>query len=798
MNPKIESVLARGIRRVTGGSVRLAEVVPSPPGWALVLEGELGRGKLEIRENDPSQPAYQRAAGYAFTYGSAGVQLTESQRRTLDSVIALVAEILSRVSTSQLGAAESPVPAARDFPSPHDCHHLESDLSVSPEQISAYRRDGYVILRNALAREVLLSARPILLEALRREWPKEVRPVEERQDAYSQAFVQVVNPGVEDEAVRVFSQARRLGKIAADLMDVSGVRIFSEDWLIKEPGARLTPWHQDATVFPLDTQATCTIWIPLQEVTEGMGLLRYARGSQIAGLASIENINDISEEAYGQIIREHGFPVDDCPPFRLGDISVHDGRMIHGAYPNDSGETRVVLALHCFADGAVVKKPETPIMAHQLADHAPDLKPGDAAVTRKWPLTYSATDPSVGRFLTTGAAPAYHLRGTQLPEGGDPLDLWIQGGRIRLSRPDELESEDVPEVGVEGGFFLSGLVDVHSHVSWPHDRSTPSHAPEFMNANRANYAATGVTCLRDMGSAGDEVLSLVSSPGLPRILASGRLILRHEEFPFTPVDPENLREAFLERISRGARWIKVFTDWSSDYQGKENTGFTGQDEVTYPLPILADAVAAAHAAGARVAAHCFTGPGTDVAIEAGCDSLEHGWAVQEAHLSEMVRKQIAWVPLLGIAAGMWKSAKSFGEQERVTWVEECLDRLARLLPEAHRRGVAIFAGTDWFPEVTVADEIRELHELGLPAEAALAAGSWAARKWLGLPGLEDGAPADLLWFRKDPRLDLAELDRPALILVGGKRVDPRSARVRPVHVLWGRRQALIPDGQGHG
>jgi imidazolonepropionase-like amidohydrolase len=41
---------------------------------------------------------------------------------------------------------------------------------------------------------------------------------------------------------------------------------------------------------------------------------------------------------------------------------------------------------------------------------------------------------------------------------------------------------------------------------------------------------------------------------------------------------------------------------------------------------------------------------------------------------------------------------------------------------------------------------------------------------LGLPGLEPGAPADLVTYAADPRGDLAELSRPAAILHGGLRL----------------------------
>jgi imidazolonepropionase-like amidohydrolase len=67
----------------------------------------------------------------------------------------------------------------------------------------------------------------------------------------------------------------------------------------------------------------------------------------------------------------------------------------------------------------------------------------------------------------------------------------------------------------------------------------------------------------------------------------------------------------------------------------------------------------------------------------------------------------------------------------------------------------------------VAREIRALHAAGIPAEAALAAGSWAARAYLGLPGLDEGAPADLVVYAADPRQDLGTLAAPARIVLRG-------------------------------
>ncbi len=59
---------------------------------------------------------------------------------------------------------------------------------------------------------------------------------------------------------------------------------------------------------------------------------------------------------------------------------------------------------------------------------------------------------------------------------------------------------------------------------------------------------------------------------------------------------------------------------------------------------------------------------------------------------------------------------------------------------------------------------------GVSPHQALAAASWTARAYLGLPGLVDGAPADAVVFDADPRADLGRLDRPRAVIVRGKRI----------------------------
>ena len=278
------------------------------------------------------------------------------------------------------------------FPSAEAAGHLRSAFRLSDEARDAYRRDGFVLLRRVLDPDVVAAARPHLIAALQRHWPAQERSATERDDAYSRAFVQITKVGLEDETVRAFTHARRIGHVAAELMGVRGVRIYCEDWLLKRPSAGETPWHQDSCVFPFDTVAAITAWIPIHDIDASMGLPRYARGSHASGLAPVENISEESNREFARLIAERGLEVTDMPPFAAGDVCFHDGLTVHSAWPNESSQLRYVLALHMFADGARIREPTTPSMRHQLNDFAPGLKPGDPADVPSWPLIYSVDE----------------------------------------------------------------------------------------------------------------------------------------------------------------------------------------------------------------------------------------------------------------------------------------------------------------------------------------------------------------------------------------------------------------------
>jgi imidazolonepropionase-like amidohydrolase len=56
---------------------------------------------------------------------------------------------------------------------------------------------------------------------------------------------------------------------------------------------------------------------------------------------------------------------------------------------------------------------------------------------------------------------------------------------------------------------------------------------------------------------------------------------------------------------------------------------------------------------------------------------------------------------------------------------------------------------------------------GIPQREVIAQASWRGREWLGLPGLVEGAPGDLIVYEADPRRDLAAVMSPQRMILRG-------------------------------
>jgi imidazolonepropionase-like amidohydrolase len=353
------------------------------------------------------------------------------------------------------------------------------------------------------------------------------------------------------------------------------------------------------------------------------------------------------------------------------------------------------------------------------------------------------------------------VEGIVLPDG-EQRQFFVVDGRLTFERPQYLDVE----ILAERGFVLPGLVDAHCHVGLAADGGVPiGVAREQAITDRD----AGALLLRDAGVP-EAHYALDDEVDLPRIVHGGSHLARTRRYIRNfalEIEPDQLVEYAEAQARRpgghGQPWVKIVGDWIDREVGDITPCWPGE--------VLREAVARAHAAGARVATHVFGEEALPDLIAAGVDSIEHGTGIDGAVLDAMVAGGIAMVPTLVMVAEFDKFAA------QATMFPVYADRMRRLqrsaadrVADARDAGLPIYVGTDaggHLPHGLVVDEMLALSTAGLSNLEVLAAGSWKAREWLGLPGLAEGAPADFVVYDDDPRLDLTELRRPRHIVVRG-------------------------------
>ena len=116
---------------------------------------------------------------------------------------------------------------------------IDSPYPLQAEQIAAFARDGHIKLKQVLS-PAALAHHGAEITRLTIALNTQTRPLAER-STYDRAFLQVMNLWESSALVREFVLGRRLGRIAAELLEVSGVRLYHDQSLYKEPGGGLTP-----------------------------------------------------------------------------------------------------------------------------------------------------------------------------------------------------------------------------------------------------------------------------------------------------------------------------------------------------------------------------------------------------------------------------------------------------------------------------------------------------------------------------------------------------------------------------
>jgi ectoine hydroxylase-related dioxygenase (phytanoyl-CoA dioxygenase family) len=232
---------------------------------------------------------------------------------------------------------------------------LDTPYLLTNDQIEFYQKNQFIKLKEVLNTETIQFFNTIISKQV--DEMNKIETALEDRTTYGKAFLQLFNLWCENTVIKELVFSKRIAKIAADLMQVAGVRLYHDQALFKEGGGGITPWHADQFYWPLSTDKTVTAWIPLQATPIEMGPLEFSAGSQVIIEGRELAISDESEAILQKKLRVTDFK-HVIEPFDVGEISFHSGWIFHRAGANVTNEMRKVMTIIYMDKNMVLKSPE--------------------------------------------------------------------------------------------------------------------------------------------------------------------------------------------------------------------------------------------------------------------------------------------------------------------------------------------------------------------------------------------------------------------------------------------------------
>ncbi|MBI3004039.1 MAG: phytanoyl-CoA dioxygenase family protein [Ignavibacteriales bacterium] len=217
-------------------------------------------------------------------------------------------------------------------------------------------------------------------------------------------LVQVNNAYWTDATIAKLTLHPLIGKIAARLSGVNGIRLWHDQLLFKPPQigkAGNIGWHQDKGYWQcIDNDNAITAWVALEDVNEENGCMEVVPGSHRWGLLGEDHFYQQDVEEQIKRIEEktgHRFTTTSCV-LRAGCVSFHHCFTIHGSRANTSGRPRISLAIHLIADGTRYKAGTT------SDDHTSNTllrpKDGQPYAGPYFPVLFREDEPLANTWMT--------------------------------------------------------------------------------------------------------------------------------------------------------------------------------------------------------------------------------------------------------------------------------------------------------------------------------------------------------------------------------------------------------------
>lgn len=432
-------------------------------------------------------------------------------------------------------------------------------------------------------------------------------------------------------------------------------------------------------------------------------------------------------------------------------------------------------------------------------------------------LAMSGTFVVLAGWLIDGSGGPIHEDVRVFVTDGRIQSLHTRTGPAPISKPDRRRPPDPDSMTTArivdhcDCTILPVLVDSHVHLfmSGTSDlefrkrqlRLAYAKSRALIQRHLSEHLSHGVLAVRDGGDQGAYALRYKSEqprkPSMPRIFSPGRAWRAQGRYGALIGSPPPMGHSLAQAIANGVEPIRFppFCNGSSrsgehlaarpDHVKIVNSGlnsmvcFGEETSPQFDLKSLRDAAIVCGKHDLKIMVHANGRTPVKMALQAGCDSIEHGFFMGKENLEHMAEKGTTWVPT---ACTMQAYARRLSENDpRYSIARRNLDHQLEQIALARDLGVTVAVGTDAgsfgvLHGRSVKMEIALLMKAGFPLEAAIRSATFHPSHLLGLTKelglLQSGKPATFLAVKANPKELPAGLDRLQAIYVEGRAIVP--------------------------
>ena len=247
---------------------------------------------------------------------------------------------------------------------------------ITKEQIEAYHRDGFIIIHDFLTPTELDIMKNAVDNAVKnrkgRKFPHseiitgQDDGINAQADYFGKVFDQIINLWQTDEKVKELILDERIGKMATELSQSEGIRVWHDQSLIKQPWANATAWHVDTPFWSFTHREALSIWIALEDVTIENGCLWFMPGShrdtEFGEPGIAVNMGDVFDK-YPKYRSMEPVPA----VIKAGSCSFHNGMCLHAAGGNMTPGTRKAMTCAFMPDGSTFNGNKNVLSDEQFA-----------------------------------------------------------------------------------------------------------------------------------------------------------------------------------------------------------------------------------------------------------------------------------------------------------------------------------------------------------------------------------------------------------------------------------------------